>query len=134
MSFRSDFHEFVRDSLDVPVTAVRLSRRPMLPSLGYLNISGSTIPTHSGPAGLVTHRVQWDVWAANDPQVDSIATRLRRLLDGYRGAMGDTEVASCFFDTEQDLDEPPTTTSEAQVYHRAVDFIVTYRERQEDYS
>lgn len=128
MSIRSDLHEYVRDQLDLPVTRVRLSRRPMLPALDLYSISASTIPHHGGPAGLVTKRFQFDVWAANDPQVDEISEALRRLLDGYRGAMGDSDIGSIFFDGEVDIDETPDKTSEPQVYHRAIDFLVTFRE------
>ena len=128
MSLRSDFHEYIRDELDVPVTRVRLSRRPMLPALDIFTISGSTIPTHVGPAGLTTKRYQVDVWASNDPEVDALSESLRHLLDGFRGLMGATDIGSIFYEGERDLDEPPTTTSEPQVYHRALDFLITFRE------
>lgn len=129
MTLRTDLHEYVRDQLDVPVTRVRLPRRPVHPSIHFRNVSASTIPTHSGPAGLVTKRIQWDVWSNNDDDLDALSERLRHLLDGYSGVMGDTDIGAIFFDSEVDIDEAPTT-SEPQVYHRAIDFMVTYREAQ----
>lgn len=125
MTMLSDLHAYVRDGLDRPVTPIRPSTRPMLPALSRVVISGNTLPTHSGPAGLVMARVQWDVWAGNDSDVDALSVQLRRLLDGFRGAMGTTDIASIFYEGERDLDEGDR---HAKTYRRSLDFIVTYRE------
>ena len=125
MTMLSDLHAYVRDALDLPVTAIRPSTRPMSPSLDYLMVSGSTVPTHSGPAGLVTSRVQWDVWTGNAADADRIAGDLRRLLDGFRGQMGDTDIGSIFFEGDRDLDEGD---AHVKSYRRSLDFMVTHRE------
>lgn len=123
MTFRADLHDWIRDTLDVPVRAVRISEKPMLPAIAYNQIAGDEPISHSGRTGLVRRHMQLDVWAGNDDDIERLANQLRRLLNGFRGVMGGSEVASVEYAGEHDLADP-----NPRFFRRAIDFYFTERE------
>lgn len=130
MSFRSAVHEWVRDTLDVSVHDGALPVRPMLPAIVQRFVSATTLMTHAGPASLFERRVQFDVYAGNDKQVDELSMGLIAGLDGFRGDMGDVHVGAVELLSEVDSIPAEVKGGGAQ-YRRILDFGFTYTEPRE---
>lgn len=79
---------------------------PVLPAITYTRVSTRRPVTYDGPHGFVRTRMQLDVWAPSRSQARAVADELRRALLGYRGRMGETEVAIPEQSIDEDLDEP----------------------------
>lgn len=127
MSIRAELHDWLRDTLDVPVHNARLPIRPMMPALVQRFVSGRSVLTHSQPRSLLERRVQIDVFANNDADVDALATQLLHALDGYHGAMGSASIG--WAGLLSDYDVTPTEIKGGEIrYRRIMDFAVAYQE------
>jgi hypothetical protein len=127
MTLRASLHEFVRDNVDVSVSESKLPLRPMMPHIVLRFITGRTVQTMSNRRSLVPRRVQFDIYANNDTQVDAVATNLLRALDNFHGPMGDVSIGWAFM--LNDLDMPPQEIKGGEIrYQRVVDFEVAYQE------
>lgn len=127
MTLKTALHEFVRDNVDVSVSEVKLPLRPMMPHVVQRFVSGRTVQTMSNRRSLVPRRVQFTLYANNEPQVDAVATRLLRALDNYHGPMGDVSIGWAFM--LNDLDMPSEEIKGGEVrYSRVIDFEVAYQE------
>lgn len=127
MTLRAALHEFLRDQINVPVYDARLPVRPMMPALVQSFVSSSSTETHSGPISLFERRVQIDVYANNDAEVDRTATTLLHLLDGYRGELEGVDVGSIFFISDFDFEPEEVKGGEVR-FRRVLDFSVAYQE------
>lgn len=77
---------------------------------------------------LVSKRIQFDLWAAKDTDgayetLLPVEEALVAALSGYKGAMGGTDVQSCFIDNAADGFEPDTSSN-----RRTVDAVFEYEE------
>lgn len=127
MSFRSAVHEWLRDQLDVPVYDARLPIRPMMPALVQRFVSGRSVLTQSNPRSLLERRIQIDVYANNDAEIDSLSTTLLKKLDGYHGQMGTVSVG--WAGLLSDIDTTPTEIKGGEIrYRRILDFTIAYQE------
>lgn len=127
MSFRSAFHDWLRDTTNKPVYDARLPIRPMMPALVQRFVSGRANQTHSNPVSLLPRRIQIDVYANNDAEVDTIATQLLLALDGYHGPMGTARIG--WAGLLSDIDTNPQEIKGGEIrYRRILDFEVSYQE------
>ena len=127
MSFRSAFHEWLRDQLNVPVYDARLPVRPMMPALVQRFVSGRSVLTQSNPRSLLERRIQLDLYGNDDQQLDDKGTQLLKALDGYHGLMG--TVAIGWAGLLSDIDTVPEQIKGGEVrYRRIFDFVVAYQE------
>jgi hypothetical protein len=137
MTLRASLHEYVRDELDVSVTESRLPIRPMMPMIVQRFVGGRADQTHSRPVSLISRRVQFDIYANNDKQVDDLSIALLRALDGFHGTMGDVSIgwAGLVSDVDTNPEEvkivrdPRGRISPNEVrYRRILDFAIAYQE------
>lgn len=127
MTFRADLHGWLRDTLDKPVYDARLPIRPTMPALVQRFVAGRSVLTHSNPRSLLERRVQIDVYANNDSEVDQLATNLVKRLDGYHGPMGMASVG--WAGLLSDIDTTPTEIKGGEIrYRRILDFTIAYQE------
>lgn len=102
----------------------RLPRDATLPAVVYRRIdTADRVRSQAGPSGLVTPRIQLDIWAMDPDVADQVAEALRIRLDGYRGQMGDVPVGSAFVVGDVDDDDPETG-----LYRRILDVSITHEE------
>ncbi len=94
-----------------------------LPNAVYQRISTRREPTLAGPNGLALARVQIDIFAATKAEVDSLATTVRGLLDGYRGTTSGVKIQETRLENEQDQFETNT-----EVWRVILDFIIRFEE------
>lgn len=127
MTLRSSLKEFIRDELDLPVHNGRLSARPMMPAAVQNFIATTPGQTHANPVSLLPRRVQVDLYAQNDEEVDALATTLIRALDGYHGPLGDVAIGGAFLVNDRDMAHEQLKGGEVR-YRRTLDFIVAYQE------
>lgn len=127
MTLRSTLKEFIRDELDLPVHNGRLSARPMMPAAVQSFIATTAAQSHSNPVSLLQRRVQVDVYAQNDEEVDALAKTLVKALDGYHGPMGDVAIGAAFLVNDRDMQPEQIKGGEVR-YRRTLDFVVAYQE------
>lgn len=128
MTLRASLHEYLRDTVDVGVFDARLSTRPILPALVIRFVSAGSTLTHSAPRSLLERRVQIDCFAWNDKEVDDLATRVLRALDGYHGPMLDVAIGWCRLANDLEL-APLEPKGDGKVrFQRILDFTLAYQE------
>lgn len=102
----------------------RLPQTADFPVIVYRRISTAGDLAHTGPSGILTPRIQLDVWAEDPDTADAVAEVLRRELDGYRGQMGDVPVGMVRIVNDVDDDQPNTglfrRVLDAEIQHEAV--------------
>lgn len=127
MTLRQALHEYLRDTVNMPVYEGRLPIRPMMPALLQNFISATSTQTHSGPTTLLERRVQIDAFANNDAEVDRTATALLHALDGFHGPLNSIDVGSIFLISDFDMGPEEIRGGEVR-YRRTLDFSVAYQE------
>jgi hypothetical protein len=89
----------------------------------FYRVSSAPQHTHNGPQPAIEREYQFSVFHKSQSTAIQLSDRLIRLLDGYRGAMGDVVIHSCYwaFDnyTFNDLTTP-------QLHQINSDFRITY--------
>lgn len=108
------------------------SETTTLPRVVYSRFSADHHHHHGGGAGLVFYRIQYDVFATSQEQMDAVGEALRNRLDGFRGPIT-TGAESRFFglirlEIERDEPVPPTDGSDQILYRRSLDFFVSCEE------
>lgn len=121
MAFQAGLFTFLAAGL--PALASRIYPRvmpqnPTLPLLVYNRISAPRVYSQSGDSGLVNSRYQFDVWAQNPDDVESLSDALITLLSGYTGAMGTENVQASFVENDADGYD-----AETGLFRRSVDVI-----------
>ena len=91
------------------------------PYIVLYRISASPKHTHRGGVPLIERLMQFSVFGTSQSAVLGIADSLRRLLDGYRGAMGDYDVRAVFWSNERMLFNESTGMHQA-----ACDYTIWY--------
>lgn len=82
----------VPDLIGTRLRPNRLKQSDVLPAVTYTVISKVTDYGLDSSSGLPVKRLQLDVWASTYVSAQTVADKLRFLLDGYRGSMGDVVV------------------------------------------
>lgn len=93
-------------------------------------ISATSGHNYAGANGLVTHRVQIDVWGNTKTEVINLGERIRQRNDGFFGDMG-TENLPVQFLRLEDRDDRlslPNRGSEEITYRIRFDYFMTHAE------
>lgn len=123
---RGELIAFLKDGLQgtIGVYPVRAPIEAVYPLVTVAYVSDYSEHVHTGPDGLIRRRIQLDIWSEDHDTTDELAEQVQRLLDGYRGPLGDSvTVGSCMKDNEFDADD--TTT---RLWRRIQDYQVAYNE------
>lgn len=67
---------------------LRLPQNPTFPAVTYTNIMSERPETMTGGTGLVRSRLQVDSWGQTKEAAEDLAARIRKVLQGFRGAFG----------------------------------------------
>jgi len=70
----------------------KMPQEPTLPLLVYQRVSGPREHDMDGAAGIANPRIQIDAWATTYAGVKTLATAVRKRLDGYSGDVGSPAV------------------------------------------
>ena len=127
MTLRSSLHDWLRDTLDVPIHEGALPLRPTLPTAVQRYISATSMLTHNVPVSLLQRRVQVDIVTGNDTECDELALTLLRAIDGYHGPMGDVDIGWAGILTELEV-QPEEIKGGGRQYRRIVDIGLAYQE------
>ncbi len=85
-----------------------------------------------GSVGFCTRRVQFDVYGNTSVEVDDTFEALRNDLDGFgpyatMGTTAQTQILSCWLETERDGFIDPTDSAQLGRHRRIVEFMITHR-------
>lgn len=96
-----------------------LPQDPTMPAITYQIISGDSVISHDGPAGLENPTIQIDCWAATYSGMDALFNAVRKRLNGASGAFSGVEVQGIFMVRKRDLYD-----DEAKLHRRTADYEV----------
>lgn len=71
------------------------------PYIVIYRISATPRMTHKGAPGMIERQMQFSIFGPSQSQILGIADALRRLINGYAGAMGDYTVRGVFWQGER---------------------------------
>jgi hypothetical protein len=94
-----------------------LPQKPALPAITLQTVSALEGAHSEGADGLARPRVQIDAWSERYRSAVEVADRVKALLHGYRGALGDRQCAGAFFADRRDLYE-----ADAKLHRVSQDF------------
>lgn len=85
-------------------------------------------PVHDvlGPVGLSEAQIQVDCYSNDSDLRDSLGTKVRQILDGYRGVLSGVYIKSCSLIRSGDEDVNPTDDSQMGELKDSFDFQVWY--------
>lgn len=120
-----DLQTFLQGNLagSVKVYPLRLPQDAILPAVIYRRISGQRLRSIEGPAGMARPRIELNAYAVRYTEAKALATEIRRLLDGYRGRIGASQVENIIIDSDQDLLDDTTGH-----YRIIIDAIIWHHE------
>lgn len=85
---------------------LKLPQKTGYPAICYTRISSARGSSQDGPASLVEARYQFNVYDATLKDAKTIAEKLRRDLDGFKGTMGTggdlTQIDAVFLEDDRD--------------------------------
>lgn len=93
------------------------------PYLILYRISASPKHTHRGGVPVIERLMQFSVFGSSQSEVLGIADSLRRLIDGYSGAMGSYAVRGVFWSNERSL-----YNETSGLHQLAADYTIHYVE------
>lgn len=134
MSFASDLWNYLKDDAGVAAIAtggVYRVRRKQGTGYPCLVITRNAVERGhdlSGGAGYSRPTVDFDCYAMTPEAADSLANAVRTALQGFSGTIGATEIMACLMGDEAQLYEQPIESSDAGVFHTAIDAEILYRE------
>jgi len=106
----------------------RAPQKPTMPYLVYHRISTVRAATlDTGNAKVPEVRMQVDVIAASQSEVETIMNQMRLVMDNFRGTSAGVTVLGVSVDDEQDQPEF-YEGSDTVFYHSSLDFSIIYRE------
>lgn len=103
----------------------RLPNQTVLPALALHQISEFRTTAHSGEVLLTVTRIQIDVRAKTDFEVETIKKAITDELHCFVGAMGGDYVKSCFLEEGGDLFDEEMI--ELDDFGGSLDFIITWK-------
>ena len=113
---------------NVPELAGRVGPLPLpsgqaLPALTYTQVAAPRRYTLGGDAGLVTERVQLDLWTRSYYDAARLSDALVAVLSGYKGPLWDVQIEALFVANVLDRYEPET-----ELRGKLIDLRVTWKE------
>lgn len=106
----------------------RAPQKPTMPYIVYHRISTVRAATlDTGNAKVPEVRIQCDVIASSQSEVETVLSRMRVVMDNFRGTSSGVTVLGVSVDDEQDQPEF-YEGSDTVFYHSSLDFSIIYRE------
>lgn len=106
----------------------RAPQKPTMPYVVYHRISTVRAATlDTGNAKVPEVRIQCDVIASSQSEVETVLSQMRIVMDGFRGTSSGVTVLGVSVDDEQDQPEF-FEGSDTVFYHSSLDFSIIYRE------
>jgi len=106
----------------------RAPQKPVMPYIVYHRISTIRSATlDAGNTKVPEVRIQCDVIATTQSEVETVTNQMRLVMDNFRGVSSGVTVLGGSPDDEQDQPEF-FEGSDTVFYHSSVDFTITYRE------
>ena len=106
----------------------RAPQKPTMPYIVYHRISTVRAATlDTGNAKVPEVRIQCDVIASSQSEVETVLSRMRIVMDNFRGTSSGVTVLGVSVDDEQDQPEF-YEGSDTVFYHSSLDFSIIYRE------
>lgn len=106
----------------------KLKQSDILPGVTYTVLSEFTQYGIAETSGLPTRRLQIDIWAETYLSAQAVYTKLRTLLNGYRGSMGDVVVQCCRIEDTRDAYVPDQQQDDKGVHNISLDIALTFEE------
>lgn len=120
MNIPKNLRTFLTTSITAPVHYVRFPDNVTFPAVRVAQIGGQRAVTHDSDGdGLKSVTVQISCFAMTYAAASTLAASIEALLDGYSGALGEIQGATCQVTNSSDLYEP-----DAKLFHVAVDVSV----------
>ncbi len=127
--FDADLYYYLTGKTGHLVYPAHIPESSPLPAYSYFRISGSPTYYLSGnPTGLVSAIYQIDAWSTDKFESLGLLDTVRRVISGYRGKMGSTQVCGARIQNEFDQYETDIAKSDDGTYHSAVECRFLYRE------
>lgn len=101
---------------------VQISEDVAFPALSYSVVSNDPKDTKDGPGGKDVTRVQIDVFAETYAKTESIAARVRELLDGDSGTL-----QGVVLEYSRQVGLTDFYNDEIEVYQKSIDFSMRHR-------
>ena len=106
----------------------RAPQKPTMPYIVYHRISTVRAATlDTGNAKVPEVRIQCDVIASTQSEVETVLSQMRIVMDNFRGTSSGVTVLGVSVDDEQDQPEF-YEGSDTVFYHSSLDFSIIYRE------
>ena len=106
----------------------RAPQKPTMPYIVYHRISTVRAATlDTGNAKVPEVRIQCDVIASSQSEVETVLSQMRIVMDNFRGTSSGVTVLGVSVDDEQDQPEF-YEGSDTVFYHSSLDFSIIYRE------
>lgn len=146
MSLKAALHQYLASKTAVttlvPAARIVRGKRPAgtaLPCIAYWRVSETDEDCQVGASGLSMCRVQIDIWATTDAQMEAIRTVLRDVLHGLNhttiGSGGNaTDVESMVIENSTDEIEWPEDGADPGRYSCSMDLIVWYQSSIPDFT
>jgi hypothetical protein len=106
----------------------RAPQKPIMPYIVYHRISTVRSATLDiGNAKVPEVRIQCDVIASSQSEVEAVLNQMRLVMDNFRGTSSGVTILGVSVDDEQDQPEY-IEGSDSVFYHSSLDFSIIYRE------
>lgn len=146
MSLKAALHQYLASKTAVtslvPAARIVRGKRPAgtaLPWIAYRRVSETDEDYQGGASGLAMCRLQLDIWATTDAQMESIRAALRDVLHGLNhttvGTGGNaTTVESMVVENSTDEIEWPEDAADPSRYSCSIDLVVWYQSSIPDFT
>lgn len=106
--------------------------KTILPYVTWQIIDNLHVHNQGGASGLANPRLQIDTWAETESAAALINKIIRRILDTFRGTMGDpgneTIVRLAAIDSDNEQFSPPNDATQKGAYRVQADYLVWFVE------
>lgn len=127
MSLQSDLIQYIvllNTDASTRVFHEQAEQTAVLPFIATTEISGSRPTDLSGRGLLARSQIRLALFATKAQQTEAMATAIRAALGGFRGMLGDTQVASVRVETSSD--EVSLSDGDTIVKGKALDLFFVY--------
>lgn len=146
MSLKAALHQYLASKTAVttlvPSARIVRGKRPAgtaLPCIAYWRVSETDEDHQGGASGLAMTRVQLDIWATTDAEMESIRTALRDVLHGLQhttiGSGGNAvNVETMIIENSTDEIEWPEDGADPGRFSCSIDLVVWYQSTIPDFT
>lgn len=105
-----------------------LPQSPVFPALTYTLIDAVHDHTLPKASGIVSARIQFDVFSHNLSECVAVIEAIRQALQRYTGSYGTEEVLASKCVSDRNLSEAPQDGSQNWLYRKSSDYLLKLRE------